>query len=108
MHNYMIIFYIWIKRPGIENEPTIPIRGIWQDDPGSDRQGAFRRGWITAVKDLDNEINSSKYFEGPPPDSLTGDNLGYRLRGIFGETDDRMRQELFGWGKRKQQRERDS
>ena len=86
------------------DDPTIPMGDIRQADPGSDRQGAFKRGWTAAVKDL-KDGGSSKYSEGPPPEELTWDNLGYRLGSIFGETDDDLRQDLFEWCKKKQKRE---
>ncbi|WP_284008148.1 hypothetical protein [Haloarcula pelagica] len=86
------------------DDPTIPMGDVRQD-PDSDRQGAFKRGWTAAVKDLD-DGESSKYSEGPPPEELTWDNLGYRLGSIFGETDDDLRQRLFDWCKDKQRRER--
>lgn len=87
------------------DDPTIPIGDIRQEDPGSDRQGAFKRGWTAAVKDLDGNEDSSKYGDGPPPETLTWDNLGYRLGSLFGETDDDLRQELFEWCVEKQRRE---
>lgn len=90
------------------DDPTIPIGDIRQTDPGSDRQGAFKRGWTAAVKDINSDSKSSKYSEGPPPEELTWDNLGYRLGSIFGETDDDLRQELFEWCKEKQNRENNS
>ncbi|WP_152024117.1 hypothetical protein [Natronomonas moolapensis] len=43
------------------NDPTIPLGDIRQEDPGSDRQGAFKRGWTAAVKDLNDDGASSKY-----------------------------------------------
>ncbi|MBX0298041.1 hypothetical protein [Haloarcula nitratireducens] len=90
------------------DDPTIPIGDIRQADPGSDRQGAFKRGWTAAVKNLSNEDESSKYSEGPPPEDLTWDNLGYRLGSLFGNTDEDLRQELFEWCKEKQSREQES
>lgn len=89
------------------DDPTIPIGDVRRENPGSDRQGAFKRGWTAAVKDLADNEASSKYAEGPPPDQLTWDNLGYRVGSIFGETDDDLRQELFEWCKEKQKRERE-
>lgn len=89
----------------MEDDPTIPIGDIRQDDPGSDRQGAFKRGWTAAVKDLSDNNKSSKYAEGPPPAKLTWDSLGYRLGSLFGETGDELRQELFEWCVKKQSRE---
>ena len=86
-------------------DPTIPIEDVRQANPGGDRQGAFKRGWTAAVKDLSDHGESSKYSEGPPPENLTWDNLGYRLGSLFGETDDELRQELFEWCKRKQKEE---
>jgi hypothetical protein len=86
-------------------DPTIPIGDIRQEDPGSDRQGAFKRGWTAAVKDLSDNDNSSKYTEGPPPERLTWDTLGYRFGSLFDETDDDLRQELFEWCVKKQNRE---
>jgi hypothetical protein len=90
------------------DDPTIPLGDLRQEDPESDRQGAFKRGWTAAVKDLTDGEKSSKYSEGPPPEALTWDNLGYRLGSVFDETDDDLRQELFEWCKRKQQREQES
>lgn len=90
------------------DDPTIPLGDLRQEDPGSDRQGAFKRGWTAAVKDLADDGEPSKYSEGPPPKNLTWDNLGYRLGSVFGETDDDLRQELFEWCKLKQQREQES
>ncbi|WP_208288439.1 hypothetical protein [Halobacterium sp. R2-5] len=87
------------------DDPTIPLGDIRQEDPGSDRQAAFKRGWTAAVKDLGDSDNTSKYGEGPPPEELTWDNLGYRLGSLFGETDDDLRQELFEWCVKKQNRE---
>ena len=87
-------------------DPTIPIGDIRQEDPGSDRQGAFKRGWTAAVKDLQDNAESSKYAEGPPPEKLTWDNLGYRLGSLFGKTDDDLRQELFEWCVTKQKSEK--
>lgn len=75
---------------------TILMGDIRQVDPGSDRQGAFKRGWTADVKDRNNG-GSSKYSERPPPEELTWDNLGYRLGSIFGETDNDLRQDLFEW-----------
>lgn len=89
----------------MDNDPPIPIGDIRQEDPGSDRQGAFKRGWTAAVKDLSDTDKSSKYGEGPPPGELTWDNLGYRIGSLFGETDDELRQELFEWCVKKQNRE---
>ncbi|WP_179235185.1 hypothetical protein [Halorubrum ezzemoulense] len=79
------------------DDPTIPLGDIRQEDPDSDRQGAFKRGWTAAVKDLSDSDTTSKYTEGPPPERLTWDNLGYRLGSLFNETDDDLRQELFQW-----------
>ena len=90
------------------DDPTIPIGDIRRANPGSDRQGAFKRGWTAAVKDLKGGDESSKYSEGPPPEKLTWDNLGYRLGSIFGETDKDLQQELFEWCKEKQNREQES
>jgi hypothetical protein len=89
------------------DDPTIPIGDIRQEDPGSDRQGAFKRGWTAAVKDLDDSKESSKYDKSPPPEKLTWDNLGYRLGSLFDETDDDLRQELFDWCVTKQKREQE-
>lgn len=89
------------------DDSTIPIGDVRQTNPGSDRQGAFKRGWTAAVKDLSGD-ESSKYSEGPPPEEITWDNLGYRLGSIFGETDGDLRQELFEWCKEKQKREQES
>lgn len=85
--------------------PTIPIGDIRQENPGSDRQGAFKRGWTAAVKDVEDSEDSSKYAEGPPPEELTWDSLGYRFGSLFGETDDELRQKLFEWCVTKQERE---
>jgi hypothetical protein len=87
------------------DDPTIPLGDIRQEDPSSDRQGAFKRGWTAAVKDLSDSDTTSKYAEGPPPERLTWDNLGYRLGSLFNETDDDLRQELFQWCVKKQSRE---
>ncbi|WP_157972507.1 hypothetical protein [Saliphagus sp. LR7] len=87
------------------DDPTIPMGDVRQAEPGSDRQGAFKRGWTAAVKDLRANDESSKYSDGPPPEELTWDNLGYRLGSVFGETDDDLRQELFEWCKKKQENE---
>ncbi|WP_206537585.1 hypothetical protein [Natronolimnohabitans innermongolicus] len=88
-------------------DPTIPMGDVRQADPGSDRQGAFKRGWTAAVKDLNDGEESSKYSDGPPPEELTWDNLGYRLGSLFGETDDDLRQELFEWCVKKQTEEQE-
>lgn len=90
------------------DDPTIPVGDVRQADPGSDRQGAFKRGWTAAIKDLSDNGEPSKYSEGPPPEELTWDNLGYRLGSLFGPTDDDLRQELFEWCKEKQAREQES
>ena len=90
------------------DDPTIPIGDVRREAPGSDRQAAFKRGWTAAVKDLSDGPESSKYAEGPPPEDLSWDNLGYRLGSIFGETKDDLRQELFEWCKHKQKSERDT
>jgi hypothetical protein len=92
----------------MSDDPTIPLGDIRQTDPGSDRQGAFKRGWTAAVKYLKDDGESSKYDEGPPPEELTWDSLGYRLGSIFGEADDDLRQELFEWCVKKQNREKES
>lgn len=92
----------------MSDDPTIPLGDVRQGNPGSDRQAAFKRGWTAAVKDLSDTDESSKYSEGPPPEELTWDNLGYRLGSLFGETDDELRQELFEWCKEKQKREQES
>ena len=65
-----------------------------QDDPGPDRQGAFKRGWGAAVKGDD---ESSRYGDDPELTNLTWDNLGYRLGRLFGPTSDELKQELFEW-----------
>ena len=65
-----------------------------QEDPGSDRQGAFKRGWGAAVK---NKEESSRYRDDPELVNLTWDNLGYRLGRLFGPTSDELKQELFEW-----------
>jgi hypothetical protein len=77
------------------DSPIIPTGDIRQENPGPDRQGAFKRGWTAAVKDLKDNDESSKYSDGPPPEDLTWDNLGYRLGCNFGETDDELQQELL-------------
>lgn len=87
------------------DDPTIPAGDERKEDPGGDRQGAFKRGWTAAVKDSKDGEGSSKYGGGPPPEDLTWDNLGYRLGSIFGETNDDLRQELFEWCKKKQKRD---
>lgn len=87
------------------DDPTIPVGDVRKENPGSDRQGVFKRGWTAAVKDLSGDGDTSKYSEGPPPEDLTWDNLGYRLGSIFGDTDDDLRQEMFKWCRRKQRRE---
>lgn len=63
------------------DDPTIPIGDIRRTNPGSDRQGAFKRGWTAAVKDLKGGDESSKYSEGPPPKELTwhGDGRSFAL-----------------------------
>ncbi|ELY58958.1 hypothetical protein C493_05915 [Natronolimnohabitans innermongolicus JCM 12255] len=91
----------------VTTDPTIPMGDVRQADPGSDRQGAFKRGWTAAVKDLNDGEESSKYSDGPPPEELTWDNLGYRLGSLFGETDDDLRQELFEWCVKKQTEEQE-
>lgn len=65
-----------------------------QENPGSDRQGAFKRGWSAAVK---GEEESSRYGADPELTELTWDNLGYRLGRLFGPTSDELKQELFEW-----------
>lgn len=65
-----------------------------QENPGSDRQGAFKRGWGAAVK---GEDESSRYKADPELTDLTWDNLGYRLGRLFGPTSDELQQELFEW-----------
>ena len=65
-----------------------------QKNPGSDRQGAFKRGWGAAVK---GENESSRYNDDPELSHLTWDNLGHRLGRLFGETSDDLQQELFEW-----------
>jgi len=92
----------------MSDNPTIPLGDIRQTDPGSDRQGAFKRGWTAAVKDLKDDGESSKYDEDSPPEELTWDSLGYRLGCIFGQADDDLRQELFEWCVKKQNREKES
>lgn len=90
------------------DDPTIPLGDSRQTDPGSDRQGAFKRGWTAAVKDLDGDGISSTYDEGPPPEELTSDTLGYRLVSVFDEADDDLRQDLFEWCVKKQNRKNES
>ena len=65
-----------------------------QENPGSDRQGAFKRGWGAAVK---GEEESSRYNDDPELTNLTWDNLGYRLGRLFGPTSPELQQELFEW-----------
>lgn len=65
-----------------------------QENPGSDRQGAFKRGWGAAVK---GEEESSRYNADPELTNLTWDNLGYRLGRLFGPTSGELKQELFEW-----------
>ena len=65
-----------------------------QENPGSDRQGAFKRGWGAAVK---GEEESSRYNDDPELKNLTWDNLGYRLGRLFGSTSPELKQELFEW-----------
>ena len=65
-----------------------------QENPGSDRQGAFKRGWGAAVK---GENESTRYNDDPELNNLTWDNLGYRLGRLFGDTSDELQQELFEW-----------
>lgn len=65
-----------------------------QENPGSDRQGAFKRGWGAAVK---GEEESSRYNDDPELTNLTWDNLGYRLGRLFGDTQGDLQQELFEW-----------
>ncbi|SEH52586.1 hypothetical protein SAMN05192561_104156 [Halopenitus malekzadehii] len=65
-----------------------------QENPGSDRQGAFKRGWGAAVK---GEEDSSRYNTDAELTNLTWDNLGYRLGRLFGPTSDDLKQELFEW-----------
>ena len=45
------------------DDPTVPMGDVRQD-ADSDRQGAFKRGWTAAVKDLD-DGESSKYSGAP-------------------------------------------
>lgn len=77
---------------------------VRRENPGSDRQGAFKRGWNAAVK---GEDESSRYSDDPNLEKLTWDNLGYRLGSLFGETSDELQQKLFEWCVTKQERIRD-
>lgn len=65
-----------------------------QENPGSDRQGAFKRGWGAAVK---GEGESSRYSDDPELTNLTWDNLGYRLGRLFDPTSEERQQQLFEW-----------
>jgi hypothetical protein len=67
---------------------------VRHEDPGVDRQRAFKRGWTEAVKSTD---ASAKYSDEPDLERLTWENLGWRLGTLFGETSDELRQRLFEW-----------
>jgi len=71
-------------------------RDVRQENPGSDRQAAFKRGWTDADK-------GAEYIEGTL-DELTWHNLGWRLGQLFGETSDESKQEMFEWCKDQQKR----
>lgn len=58
-----------------------------QVDPGGYRLGAFKRGWSDAVGGED--YGSL--------DTLTWQNLGWRLGQLFGETSEELQEELFVW-----------
>ncbi|MDG5761346.1 hypothetical protein QA600_18610 [Natronococcus sp. A-GB1] len=67
---------------------------IRNEDPTSDHQGAFKRGWRDADK-------GEEYIE-DMHEELTWHNLGWRLGVLFGETSDELKQELFEWCKAQQ------
>jgi phage FluMu protein Com len=89
----------------MEDDLSIPFGDIRQRDSSSDRQEEFKRGWTAAAKDLNDSDKLSKYADGLPPEGVTWGDLGYRLGRLFDETDDDLRQELFEWCLKKQNRE---
>lgn len=81
------------------DDPLSYSEDIRKENPGSDRQGAFKRGWTAAVK---GEDEASRYSDDPDLDQLTWDNLGCRLGSLFGETSDDQKQDIFDWCKKRQ------
>lgn len=60
------------------------------------RKRAFNQGWTSAINDLGNSEELLEPQESSSQDPTWGD-LGYRLGGMFGETDDDLREEMYNW-----------
>ena len=68
-----------------------------RQEPDSDRQGAFKRGWKEATKSQGDSDVWKRYSDDPELKTLTWDNLGYRLGSLFGDSTDELKQEMFEW-----------
>ena len=68
-----------------------------RQEPDSDRQGAFKRGWEEAIKSQGGSDVWKRYSDDPELKTLTWDNLGYRLGSLFGDSTDELKQEMFEW-----------
>lgn len=66
------------------------------------RLPAFKTGWTEGVKHNEGSDIPSKYRDEPSLDTLTWDNLGFRLGIFFGETNDDLREELYEWCRKEQ------
>ena len=71
---------------------TEDIRIVPTDD--DTRLPAFKTGWTEAVKHDD---IPSKYRDNPKLDTLTWENLGFRLGTLFDDSSPEMREELYNW-----------
>jgi len=58
------------------------------------RLPAFKTGWTEAVK---HDSIPSKYRENPKLDTLTWENLGFRLGTLFGDSTPEMKEDLYEW-----------
>lgn len=69
---------------------------IRDTDPNKNkhRQARFKQGWHDAVE-------GQEYGEGPMQ-SLTWQNLGYRLGKVLGETSAELTEEMYDWCVRQQ------
>lgn len=70
------------------NDSIPPFSVDDRTDPTPGRRANFKQGWTRAVE--------GQEYDGVL-ETLTWNNLGWRLGNLFGETPDELRDDLFDW-----------
>lgn len=63
-----------------------------RNEPTSGRRANFKQGWTRAV--------DGREYTDDSLDELNWNDLGWRLGKLFGETPDKLRDEMFDWCQR--------